>query len=222
MGVNSLPKKASRLDLNPGPSAPESSTLTTRLPSHLSVVTQDGSDKRANRKLNYVSVETSFNFRFARLSDPSYVHPWRQCSLFRNSISRRGSLRWVTNDVTATAAAAESVGSCSAGVAVTCLKSICRLFRQRQRPLYPIFNTTAFLVLERISRRSEANTLTVGLRKFVIIWALNVHCSNSSAAPKNESPIKLFNLSSEFYKQLHRILYCLQIIASKEDILKIL
>jgi len=38
MGVNSLPKTVAlqRLDcdLNPGPSAPESSTLTTRLPSH--------------------------------------------------------------------------------------------------------------------------------------------------------------------------------------------
>jgi len=39
MGVNSLPKTVSRqrhdCDLNPGPSAPESSTLTTRLPSYL-------------------------------------------------------------------------------------------------------------------------------------------------------------------------------------------
>jgi len=38
MGVNSLPKTVIRqrrgCDLNPGPSAPESSTLTTRLPSH--------------------------------------------------------------------------------------------------------------------------------------------------------------------------------------------
>jgi len=38
MGVNSLPKTVSRqrrgCDLNPGPSATESSTLTTRLPSH--------------------------------------------------------------------------------------------------------------------------------------------------------------------------------------------
>jgi len=36
--VNSLPKTVTRhrrgCDLNPGPSAPESSTLTTRLPSH--------------------------------------------------------------------------------------------------------------------------------------------------------------------------------------------
>ena len=38
MGVNSLPKTVTRqrrdCDLNPGPSAPESSTLTSRLPSH--------------------------------------------------------------------------------------------------------------------------------------------------------------------------------------------
>ena len=38
MGVNSLPKAVTRqrrgCDLNPGPSAPKSSTLTTRLPSH--------------------------------------------------------------------------------------------------------------------------------------------------------------------------------------------
>jgi len=37
MGVNSLPKTVTRqrrdCDLSPGPSAPESSTLTTRLPS---------------------------------------------------------------------------------------------------------------------------------------------------------------------------------------------
>ena len=45
MGVNSLPKTATRqrrgCDLNPGPSAPESSTLTTRLPSHLLPVTSE-------------------------------------------------------------------------------------------------------------------------------------------------------------------------------------
>jgi len=38
MGVSSLPKTVTRhrrdYDLNPGPSAPESSMLTTRLPSH--------------------------------------------------------------------------------------------------------------------------------------------------------------------------------------------
>jgi len=38
--VNSLPKTRQRrgCDLNPGPSAPESSTLSTRLPSHPEVV----------------------------------------------------------------------------------------------------------------------------------------------------------------------------------------
>jgi len=39
MGVNSLPKTVTRqlrdFDMNPGPSAPESSTLTTWLPSHV-------------------------------------------------------------------------------------------------------------------------------------------------------------------------------------------
>jgi len=42
MGVSSLPKTVSRqrrdCDLNPGPSAPESSTLTNRLPSHPSLM----------------------------------------------------------------------------------------------------------------------------------------------------------------------------------------
>ena len=41
MGVNSLPKTVTLqrrgCDLNPGPTAPESSTLTTRLPSHRAV-----------------------------------------------------------------------------------------------------------------------------------------------------------------------------------------
>jgi len=39
MGVSSLPKTVTRqrrdCDLNPGPSAPESSTLTTRLPEYM-------------------------------------------------------------------------------------------------------------------------------------------------------------------------------------------
>jgi len=42
MGVNSLPKTVTRqrrdCDLNPGPSAPESSTLTTRLYIMLAVI----------------------------------------------------------------------------------------------------------------------------------------------------------------------------------------
>ena len=42
MGVNSLPETVTRqrrdCDVSPGPSAPESSTLTTRLPSHPCVI----------------------------------------------------------------------------------------------------------------------------------------------------------------------------------------
>jgi len=52
MGVNSLPKTVTRqrrgCDLYPGPSAPESSTLTTRLPSH-----PNGGGGRKNKKLSY-------------------------------------------------------------------------------------------------------------------------------------------------------------------------
>ena len=47
MGVNSLPKTVTRqrrdCDLNPGPSAPEFSTLTTRLPSHPTMTGHDDS-----------------------------------------------------------------------------------------------------------------------------------------------------------------------------------
>jgi len=42
MGVDSLPKTVTGqrrgCDWNPGPTAPESSTLTTRLPSHMTVI----------------------------------------------------------------------------------------------------------------------------------------------------------------------------------------
>ena len=45
MGVNSLPKTVTRqrrgCDLNPGPTAPESSTLTARQPSHPLLITFD-------------------------------------------------------------------------------------------------------------------------------------------------------------------------------------
>jgi len=51
MGVNSLPETVTRqrrgCDLNPGPSAPESSTLTTRLPSHRFCVENDEYRARA-------------------------------------------------------------------------------------------------------------------------------------------------------------------------------
>ena len=62
MVVNSLPKTVTRqrrdCDLNPGPSAPESSTLTTRLPSHprpIGWATKQKNQKRGKRqqKNNY-------------------------------------------------------------------------------------------------------------------------------------------------------------------------
>ena len=63
MGVNSLPKTVTRqrrdCDLNPGPSAPESSTLTNRLPSHPNrdetVQLNNGSEwiTLGSRELNY-------------------------------------------------------------------------------------------------------------------------------------------------------------------------
>ena len=53
--MNSLPKTVIRqrrdCDLNPGPSAPESSTLTTRLPSHqTSTVSVDENKRRKHEK----------------------------------------------------------------------------------------------------------------------------------------------------------------------------
>ena len=68
MGVNSLPKTVTRqrrdCDLNPGPSAPESSTLTTRLPSHPDVhiacrkVTRGGPSKGHGCNVQKMLVKT--------------------------------------------------------------------------------------------------------------------------------------------------------------------
>jgi len=59
MGVNSLPKTVTRqrrgCDLNPGPSARESSTLTTRLPSHL-LVNKLITNKQTNKKTRKVNL----------------------------------------------------------------------------------------------------------------------------------------------------------------------
>jgi len=58
MGVNSLPKTVTRqrrdCDLNPGPSAPESRTLTTWLPSHPTVPYHWNTNNNNNK---YESVE---------------------------------------------------------------------------------------------------------------------------------------------------------------------
>jgi len=56
MGVNSLPKTVTRqrrgCDLNRGSSAPESSTLTTRLPSHPEGIWRTMSHRAADQKLS--------------------------------------------------------------------------------------------------------------------------------------------------------------------------
>ena len=57
-GVNSLPKTVTRhrrgCDLNPGPSAPESSTLTTRLPSRFCFSTDSEMPHRCCHLLNKI------------------------------------------------------------------------------------------------------------------------------------------------------------------------
>jgi len=70
MGVNSLPETVTRqrrdCDLNPGPSAPESSTLTNRLPSHPSHLGSPG--QRAVKRVCvcvyvcYVNVTLCINY----------------------------------------------------------------------------------------------------------------------------------------------------------------
>jgi len=53
MGVNSLPKTVIQqrrgCDLNPGPTVPESSTLTTRLPSHPEI--KDSNNKHGSVRM---------------------------------------------------------------------------------------------------------------------------------------------------------------------------
>jgi len=69
MGVNSLPKTVTRqrrdCNLNPGPSTPESSTLTTRLPSHRSSRDAGRSARTANVDFDTGSA--------ARRGDEAYV-----------------------------------------------------------------------------------------------------------------------------------------------------
>jgi len=64
IGLNSLPKTVTRqrrdCDVNPGPSAPEFSTLTTRLPSH------------PLRRISGVKIYHTFRYAIPRL-----LPPWR-------------------------------------------------------------------------------------------------------------------------------------------------
>jgi len=86
MGVNSLPKTVNRqhrsCDLNPGPSAPESSTLTTRLPSHRQTF------------IMMTNVATMYNFtnRFATAGGNNKT---REVELGWNSKQSHCSLDWL-------------------------------------------------------------------------------------------------------------------------------
>ena len=84
MSVNSLPKIVIRqrrgCDLNPGPSAPESSTLTTRLPSHSNFTARDPKWTDVNiRQVDSVArrVYYSFLFSFVVLSFFSCIVGYR-------------------------------------------------------------------------------------------------------------------------------------------------
>ena len=80
MGVNSLPETVTRqrrgCDLSPGTSAPESSTLTTRLPSHPTYGPWMGKNVRLVSRCGYVSlllcdsVDTCHTERFSDESPP--------------------------------------------------------------------------------------------------------------------------------------------------------
>jgi len=67
MGVNSLPKTVTRqrrgCDLNPSPFVPESSTLTTRLPSHPLI-----------KLLPYISFEKYINILALEMVSPGNRH----------------------------------------------------------------------------------------------------------------------------------------------------
>ena len=77
MGVNSLPKTVTQqrrgCDLNPGPSAPESSTLTTRLPSHPTC--------SYRRKITKLCAIVSVLF-FSRPRSEGWLHHGRTFSIY--------------------------------------------------------------------------------------------------------------------------------------------
>ena len=89
--MNSLPKTVTRqrrgCDLNPGPSAPESSTLTTRLPSHPRSVAAANSNRSPRcRRISFIESRR----RIVSLSDRGN---WATCELNRREISHRCNQR---------------------------------------------------------------------------------------------------------------------------------
>ena len=69
MGVNSLPKTVTQqrrgCDLNPGPTAPESSMLTTRLPSHHYSFTNNIKSTKRCIHVCIINTLLTFNFFFS-------------------------------------------------------------------------------------------------------------------------------------------------------------
>jgi len=85
MGVNSLPKTVTRqcrdCDLNPGPFAPESNTLTTRLPSHPCIKPNHYKWKNLDPiqvlSFNLLSAEFADQiFSTIAIVDPTQPNPW--------------------------------------------------------------------------------------------------------------------------------------------------
>ena len=82
MGVNSLPEtvilQQRGCDLNPGPSAPESKTLNTRLPSHPAVVQMycpRPTQQRQSRLVTHISCsERHYTTRTARFVLSHFAH----------------------------------------------------------------------------------------------------------------------------------------------------
>jgi len=87
MGVNSLPKTVTRqrrgCDLNQGPSAPESSTLTTRLPSH------------PESQLNYTNMVYSWWLEIPKFTGNVTVWEKRTLTFNRNFMSVMCHLQYI-------------------------------------------------------------------------------------------------------------------------------
>jgi len=88
-GVNSLPNTVTRqrrdCDLNPGPSAPESSTLTTRLPSHAGKNTRIG--LRTLKKIITYAYRTCLPFKTHVLYRPIDTLEFYACPCGNTRIS---------------------------------------------------------------------------------------------------------------------------------------
>jgi len=107
MGVNSLPKTVTRqrrgCDLNPGPSAPESSTLTTRLPSLL--YTQSRTEVQLMFCSNHIQLlGISWYEMMKYFSGPvGYVKLMNHIQIPKRTILKTGTLKSLWQSITNTA-----------------------------------------------------------------------------------------------------------------------